>query len=131
MRKREKPRNVPTNYKEVIMNMLYDQNIPRRKVVLFMADNWDISESTAYEVIYDFYKEISDMHRDDFKSNHHDLVLKYEDLYKKSIEDDDKRTARAILNDLAKLKGLLIDKKEIKHEGISIEYIKPKDENED
>jgi len=69
-------------------------------------------------------KEVLEVHSEDLKA---ELVARYNVLFTKNMKIQDYRECRAILDSLAKLGGLFIDKKEITGNVIKVEAKIPDD----
>lgn len=131
-KKVDNTRKTPPNINKLVLEKMYDECLPRRQTALWLMDTYGISVTRSYEIINESLKEIEQLHKDDLEKAFTDVTEKYDQLYSQAIANGDLKTARAILADLSKLRGLLIEKQEIKHEGgIIFNYIKPDKEQND
>jgi len=131
-KKETNTRKAPQNINKLVLEKLYDEALPRRKVVGWLMETYSLSQARSYELINESLKEIEQLHKDDLEKSLTDTCEKYDQLYANAITEKNYAVARAILADLSKLRGLLIERQEVKHEGgITLNYIKPtkKDDN--
>ena len=121
---------LPTNIDELIMGKVFDEHLPKRRVVMWLMEEYGVAQRTAYQHIEGMYKKINDLSKENFETSYTDVIMKYEELYTKAVDKGDLKTARAILADVAKIKGVFIERVNNEHSIINIQYVTPPSINE-
>ena len=129
-KKKDGTRKTPPNIYSIILDLMYANALPRSVVVKHIMKEYNLSQVHSYRLIREAIDTIEELHKEDLDSDYTDLIEKYEDLYYKAILAEDLKTAKSILTDIMKLKGLGIVKQEVKHTGIEFNYVIPTNEEE-
>ncbi len=88
----------------------------RYQIVEILTTQYDISVAMADKYIGDVYENA----RESYKNSGEDLLARYNELYQKAIDDDNKKLAKEILDSITKLTQ--VKKVDVTTNGESINY---------
>lgn len=107
------PRLETKRRKNEIIDKL-SEGMPKRKVVLFIMDRYEISEGEAYRLVREALKDIQESTKDfDITDLRTEYVERINSWIEKAIEKNDMKTALKCQEMLNKINQLYVEKQEV------------------
>ena len=119
-------RRTPATIIDEIFNMLYQMGYPKVQIVKLLTKKYGVSKAIIYKRLKEVEALVIETQRESVSSDISEILQKMEALYHMTIREGELSTGKSILVEIAKLKGLYVEKSETKIDTtIKIDYVVP------
>lgn len=109
---------------ESIINMRIQKGCSYITIMNFITEELGFAKSYAYELIRDAKTEINERAIINFGEDLKEDIERFEQLYFKAIQENNRKEARECLKEISKLKGHYVERQDITSGGKAIQEIK-------
>lgn len=107
-----------------IIKMRINKGCSYATIMEFLINELNYAKSYSYELIRDAKVEINERSIINFGEDLKEDIERFEELYFKAIQENNKKEARELLKEICKLKGHYVERQDITSAGKAITEIK-------